>query len=100
MEFSEKTLVCSDCWNDFSFTVEEQKFFKEKGLVNEPKRCLDCRKERRRQRRRHGRNRGPVKLYDAVCNTCGLKTQVPFNPDPEKPVYCRECFQKHRKPRY
>jgi len=24
---------------------------------------------------------------------------VPFKPDPERPVYCRECLPNHRKPR-
>jgi CxxC-x17-CxxC domain-containing protein len=32
--------------------------------------------------------------YDAVCAQCGVETTVPFQPDPEKPVYCRECYQE------
>ena len=29
-------------------------------------------------------------LYDAVCAVCGKKTQVPFPPDPARPVFCKE----------
>jgi CxxC-x17-CxxC domain-containing protein len=32
-------------------------------------------------------------MYDAVCSACGIQTQVPFQPNGSKPVYCRECFQ-------
>jgi len=31
-----------------------------------------------------------VNLYDAVCAACGKKTQVPFEPDPSRPVFCQE----------
>jgi len=32
------------------------------------------------------------KLWPAVCSRCGVDTEVPFEPDPDKPVYCRECL--------
>lgn len=38
-------LVCKHCHRGFWFTVGEQKFYKEKGLV-EPKRCPECRKNK------------------------------------------------------
>ena len=28
-----------------------------------------------------------------------LEAEVPFDPTPGKPVYCRDCYQKHKKPR-
>ena len=31
-----------------------------------------------------------AQLYDAVCAVCGKKTQVPFAPDPARPVFCKE----------
>lgn len=43
----DKTLVCKDCGNEFVFTEGEQEFYKEKGLVNEPQRCPDCRKAKK-----------------------------------------------------
>lgn len=33
-------------------------------------------------------------MHDAVCSSCGKDCQVPFRPTGEKPVYCRDCFQK------
>ncbi|MEW5996270.1 MAG: CxxC-x17-CxxC domain-containing protein [Candidatus Micrarchaeota archaeon] len=36
-------------------------------------------------------------MHDAVCSDCGQSCQVPFKPTEGRPVYCRECFRKHRK---
>jgi len=33
-------------------------------------------------------------LYDTTCAKCGQRTKVPFRPTGEKPVYCRDCFEK------
>ncbi|MBN1784980.1 MAG: CxxC-x17-CxxC domain-containing protein [Candidatus Bathyarchaeia archaeon] len=41
----------------------------------------------------------PREMHDAVCAECGQKCQVPFKPDPNRPVYCRECYAKRRPPR-
>ena len=35
-------------------------------------------------------------LYPATCADCGQATQVPFQPSGDRPVYCKDCFQKHR----
>lgn len=50
MEFTDKTLVCKACGNEFVFTAGEQAFYKEKGLDNEPKRCKECRDKRKAER--------------------------------------------------
>ncbi|HLC37991.1 MAG TPA: CxxC-x17-CxxC domain-containing protein [Candidatus Norongarragalinales archaeon] len=42
---------------------------------------------------------GDRKMYKATCSDCGQECEVPFEPSPGKPVYCRDCYQKHRKPR-
>ncbi|MCX8158066.1 MAG: DNA-directed RNA polymerase [Candidatus Diapherotrites archaeon] len=36
-------------------------------------------------------------LYKAKCSECGLDTEVPFEPDPSRPVYCRDCYSKRKK---
>lgn len=41
----------------------------------------------------------PREMHKTKCSDCGVETEVPFKPDPERPVYCRECLPKHRKPR-
>ena len=45
---------------------------------------------------------GPREMHKAVCSECGKECEVPFKPStgPDgkpRPVYCRDCFQKHRK---
>ena len=39
----------------------------------------------------------PREMTDAVCSDCGQPCQVPFKPTEGRPVYCRNCFPKHRK---
>jgi hypothetical protein len=51
MSFQEKTIQCSDCGTDFTFSAREQEFFASKGLTNEPRRCPQCRKAKKQQRR-------------------------------------------------
>jgi ribosomal protein L33 len=41
----DKTLICSDCGQEFVWTEGEQKFYLEKGL-NQPKFCPICRGKR------------------------------------------------------
>ena len=44
--YTDKTLVCKDCGNEFVFTAGEQEFYAEKGFQNEPTRCKACRQAR------------------------------------------------------
>ena len=37
--------------------------------------------------------------HKVTCSECGKETEVPFKPDGERPVYCRDCYQKYKKPR-
>jgi hypothetical protein len=50
---NDKTITCVDCGQEFIFTVNEQEFYKEKGFDNEPKRCPDCRRARKAQKRQY-----------------------------------------------
>ncbi len=40
--------------------------------------------------------RGPKKaeqeMFKATCTTCGAACEVPFRPDGQKPVLCRDCY--------
>ena len=38
----------------------------------------------------------PREMFDVTCSDCGQQTQVPFKPDGERPVYCRDCYRKRR----
>lgn len=43
---------------------------------------------------------GPREMHKATCAECGKECEVPFKPDGSKPVYCRDCFQKHKPKRF
>ncbi|HEY48454.1 MAG TPA: zinc-binding protein [Dehalococcoidia bacterium] len=92
MEYVDKTLNCSDCGADFTFTASEQEFFASKGFVNEPRRCPDCRAARKQQRFGGGYGGGQRQMHPAVCASCGKDCEVPFMPRDGRPVYCSECY--------
>ncbi len=127
---SDRSLTCRDCNQEFVFTLGEQEFYQQRGF-SEPQRCPNCRQARKAQRDggasggggyasggsssggyssggyggSYGNDSGfassPRQLYPATCSECGKQTEVPFNPSPGKPVYCRECFSSRRSaPRY
>jgi CxxC-x17-CxxC domain-containing protein len=101
MEYTDKTLNCSDCGTDFTFSASEQEFFASKGFVNEPGRCPDCRAARKQQRGGgYGGGGGGYRqrqMYPAVCATCGKDCQVPFEPRNGRPVYCSDCYTPERR---
>ncbi len=43
------TIQCSDCRQEFTFSVGEQEFFADRNLMP-PKRCRDCRAARKAKR--------------------------------------------------
>lgn len=34
--------------------------------------------------------------HEVVCSQCGRAAQVPFRPDPARPVFCADCFSRRR----
>ena len=46
----DKILKCKECGQQFTFTVGEQEFYAQKGFENEPARCGQCRRMRKRER--------------------------------------------------
>lgn len=103
MDFEDREITCGDCGQPFLFSASEQTFFAEKGFAD-PKRCRNCRRARRSNRDGARANGGSANrnrpMYDAVCSECGEATQVPFEPQPDRPVYCRDCFQARRSSRH
>jgi len=49
-----------------------------------------------RNQPRRGRDDGfgRSQMFEAVCANCGKKCEVPFRPNGQRPVYCRDCFGK------
>ena len=104
---TERQIACTSCGTDFVFSVEEQEFYQSKGF-QDPRKCKPCREAAKQNRGSGGGGgyggrggggggggygRPQRQLFDAVCSGCGIQTQVPFQPNGSKPVYCRECYQ-------
>ncbi len=90
-EFSDMTIRCNECAENFIWTAKEQAFFKERGLHNKPTRCIDCRKQRRKQLK------DEKKLMDIRCVDCGTQSTSRFFEINNKPMYCPECFEELKK---
>ena len=41
-------------------------------------------------------NRGQRSRHQITCSGCGKQSEVPFQPDPSRPVYCEACFTPKR----
>ena len=84
--------VCSKCGNECELP------FKPSG--DKPVFCSKCFQNNKssdsgRPQRRDSRRPsfGDKRMYEAVCDKCGNKCSVPFQPSGGKPVYCSKCFQ-------
>lgn len=86
----DQTLKCADCGNDFVWTAAEQDFYQQKGFQNSPKRCPECRAKKKADMQTNRR------MFKTVCADCGKECEVPFEPKSERPVYCNDCYRKHR----
>ncbi|WP_220203614.1 zinc-ribbon domain containing protein [Reticulibacter mediterranei] len=103
MPYTDQTLYCRDCNEEFIFTVGEQEFYASRGLMNSPTRCPSCRAAHKATRSGGDRSRSysndggyarePRQMYSATCASCGKEAQVPFQPREDRPVYCSDCYQ-------
>ncbi|HEY9720618.1 MAG TPA: CxxC-x17-CxxC domain-containing protein [Oscillatoriaceae cyanobacterium] len=102
MYSTDQTLVCADCGTEFTFTASEQEFFAQKGF-SAPRRCKPCREAAKAAKGQSGGGRSSGggygsrpqrEMHDVICAGCGVQTQVPFKPSGDRPVYCRNCFQR------
>ncbi|MCL5947196.1 MAG: zinc-ribbon domain containing protein [Chloroflexi bacterium] len=106
MALSDKTMTCRDCGRSFVFTVGEQQFYASHGLGHEPSRCPECRTSRKSSGGResrssgYGNDNGQRTYYTVTCSDCGREARVPFEPTSGKPVYCNDCYPRHRPSRY
>jgi CxxC-x17-CxxC domain-containing protein len=92
MQLEDKQLRCADCAQEFTFSAGEQQFFALRQLVNEPKRCANCRLKMRFSRS----GRDVSVLTDVRCADCEKQVKVPFRPRGHKPVYCNDCLVNHK----
>ncbi len=88
--YQDKTIVCKDCNQEFTFTAGEQEFYAERGFENEPQRCKSCR-DSRKQKVRETRE-----YFTSTCASCGKEAKVPFKPREDRPILCSECFAEQK----
>jgi CxxC-x17-CxxC domain-containing protein len=95
--YADKPMTCRDCGKQFTFTAGEQEFYASRGF-SDPTFCLECRAADSEYSSYGSSPRlqgGARQMYPAVCAECGKPTEVAFEPRQGRPVYCRDCFQKH-----
>lgn len=61
MGYSDVTLTCSDCKEQFAFTAAEQEYYANKGFEYRPVRCPKCRTTYFERRREAGHRSGWVR---------------------------------------
>lgn len=96
MNYVDRSLTCVQCGREFTFSADDQAYHASRGY-QEPKRCPDCRRERR------GATGGGFaggfsdrpqrEMFTTTCSRCGGEARVPFVPRNDRPVYCSNCFQ-------
>lgn len=91
--YQDKTLTCPDSGAAFAFSASEQQFLADKGIQNKHSHYPTCRSARRSAL---SPSCGEHQMYEAICYGCGATTQVPFQARGERPVYCRDCFERNR----
>jgi CxxC-x17-CxxC domain-containing protein len=105
MNYTDRTLVCAECGNEFVFSADDQQFHAGRGY-QDPKRCPSCRAERRAAQGRGGSSYGggydrpQRQMFSATCARCGREALVPFEPRGDKPVYCSDCYQPRSSSRW
>ncbi len=50
--YTDRSITCADCGQEFTFTAGEQEFYAQRGFSESPKRCPSCRQIRKAQRSR------------------------------------------------
>lgn len=73
-----------------------------KPTGNRPIFCNDCFKTEgaslpRRTDDRGSQISGDRQMFDAICDKCGSRCQIPFQPRPGKQVFCSHCFEQKEK---
>ena len=63
---------------------------------DEPSRSYRNSRDERPSRDRYSRDERKSEMHTVTCGDCGDECQIPFEPKFNRPVYCSECFQKHK----
>src|SRR3712207_7178189 len=106
MSFQDKPLGCRDCGQESTFAAGEQEFYQQRGLMNEPGRCPDCRRARKSQQggggygggysSGGGYERAPRQMYAAVCSQCRSEEHT-SELQSRQYLVCRLLLEKKKK---
>ena len=116
MPFTDKQLTCVECGGSFTYAASEQQHHQSLGYPTAPKRCQPCRDAKKARMgggggpggggggyrggggggRGGGGGGGPREMFTAPCAECGKEARVPFKPRFDRPIYCSDCFERHR----
>jgi len=61
-----KILICTECGEEFVFTVAAQQYFLERGYSEDPKRCKTCHTQYKKNQRVPGIGKTPVARQSGV----------------------------------
>ena len=75
MPTNDKPVYCSECFTN-----------RGGGSTND--------RPERRDRERERPRFQDKKMFGATCATCGRKFELPFQPSEDRPVYCKDCFDR------
>jgi len=80
--------VCASCGQDCDVP------FRPSG--DRPVYCSRCFDEKGRpdSRGSNRSDRGDRRMFEAICDKCGNKCTVPFQPTSGKPIFCSRCFEE------
>jgi CxxC-x17-CxxC domain-containing protein len=79
-------LPCVQCKETFIFSEKEQMLFYQRNLA-QPQRCPKC-----RSKKAVTGEDAPTR-FEIVCDNCGRRDRVPFQPKVGRSVLCKECYQ-------
>ena len=92
-ELRDKLIVCKDCKRKFTFTVEDQKYFGQKGFLD-PIRCLYCRRQKKILNLRDNIKVADEIKFSEVCDKCGRSFYTRFKKKPGERIYCDDCWKE------
>ena len=94
-ESTPQICVEPDCSTKFTLTSGEIDFYVQRGF-DLPKRCKNCRSARKNEKHIPApipKIEPMLEAADITCDNCGRESTVHFRPIPNKPVYCKLCWE-------
>ncbi len=82
-------LTCVECKDIFLFSEKDQEDFYRMNMMA-PQRCTKCRSRKRAE------TTDSTARFEIVCDNCGKRDHVPFQPKEGRTVLCKQCHSAQR----